>query len=327
MKTSKKQTLPNGEAESTFFPADFLASLSVLPASEKAMKMTATSGRKCTAALKKSSLLGSCVRMLLESSQWSNKARFLKWQVKQLCSEKLTLFCDSDIEQPLPSNASAQTLRQTDMKSSRCLFQLVPLAHPTSETESSSSEDELLKTSTTWDCKEMKSWDKGRDRGTLGQQAKMGKLDHLLPTPLTKGLKVSDKNGKTRFIDLDLLPTPTAAEGEKWTNTWNPNSQMGQSLSAMAGSGMLPTPRTSGHEKYDTLAKRKGHKVAMSCLDSVVDYVTQKCADKDGETFRLSPLFTEEMMGFPLMWTTFPYLRTNGETSQSKPTATPSSPK
>lgn len=265
MKTSKKQTLPNGEAESTFLPADFLASLSVLLASEKAMKMTATSGKKCTAALKKSSLLGSCVRTLLESSRWSNKARYLKWQVKQLCSEKLTLFCDSDIEQPLPSNASAQILRQTDMKSSRCLFQLVPLAHPTNETESSSSED------------------------------KMGKLDHL-------------------------LPTPTASEGEKWTNTWNPNSQMGQSLSAMAGSGMLPTPRASGHEKYDSLAKRKGHKVAMTCLDSVVDYVLK--ADKDGKAFRLSPLFVEEMMGFPLMWTTSPYLQTNGETSQSKPTAT-----
>ena len=177
------------------------------------------------------------------------------------------------------------------MKSSRCLFQLVPLAHLTNETESSSSEDELLKTPTTWDYKDMKSWDTSRDRGTLGQQAKMGKLDYLLPTPLTQGLKVSDKNGKTRFIDLDLLPTP----------------------------------RASGHEKYDTLAKRKGHKVAMSCLDSVVDYVLK--ADKDGEAFQLSPLFVEEMMGFPLMWTTSPYLQTNGETSQSKPTATPSSPK
>lgn len=294
MKTSKKQTLQNGEAKSTFLPADFLASLSVLPASEKAMKMTAISGRKCTAALKKSSLLGSCVRTLLESSRWSNKARYLKWQVRQLYSEKLTLFCDSDIEQPLPSNASAQILRIQDMKSSRCLFQLVPLAHPISGTESSSSEDELLKTPTTpttWDYKDMKSWDTSRDRGTLGQQAKMGKLDYLLPTPMTQGLKVSDKNGKTRFIDLDLLPMP----------------------------------RASGHKKYDAITKRKGHTVVKTCLDSVVDYVLK--ADKDGKAFQLSPLFVEEMMGFPLMWTTSPFLQKSGETSQSKPTATPSSPK
>jgi hypothetical protein len=37
---------------------------------------------------------------------------------------------------------------------------------------------------------------------------------------------------------------------------------------------------------------------------------------KDGHPFRLSPLFTEEMMGFPLMWTTYPFLLTSGERSQ-----------
>lgn len=42
-----------------------------------------------------------------------------------------------------------------------------------------------------------------------------------------------------------LFPTPTAIEGVKWTNTWNPDSQMGQSLSEMAGSGMIPTPRAN----------------------------------------------------------------------------------
>lgn len=33
---------------------------------------------------------------------------------------------------------------------------------------------------------------------------------------------------------------------------------------------------------------------------------------KGGHTFRLSPLFTEEMMGFPLMWTTYPFLLQSG---------------
>ena len=76
-----------------------------------------------------------------------------------------------------------------------------------------------------------------------------------------------------------ILPTPTAIEGEKYTNTYNPNSQMGKSLSAMAGSGML-----------------------------------SECApENDGQPFRLSPLFTEEMMGFPLMWTALPFFSENGE--------------
>lgn len=37
-------------------------------------------------------------------------------------------------------------------------------------------------------------------------------------------------------------------------------------------------------------------------------------AVKDGNIFRLSPLFIEEMMGFPLMWTTLPFLSKNEKT-------------
>ena len=33
----------------------------------------------------------------------------------------------------------------------------------------------------------------------------------------------------------------------------------------------------------------------------------------NGKDFRMSPLFTEEMMGFPLMWTALPFLSQNGE--------------
>lgn len=43
----------------------------------------------------------------------------------------------------------------------------------------------------------------------------------------------------------------------------------------------------------------------------------------DGGTSQLSPLFTEEMMGFPFLWTALPFLRTNGEQIHSKPTETP----
>ena len=46
-----------------------------------------------------------------------------------------------------------------------------------------------------------------------------------------------------------------------------------------------------------------------------------------GGNSRLSPLFTEEMMGFPLMWTALPFLSESGAPKPSKPTATPSSPK
>lgn len=43
------------------------------------------------------------------------------------------------------------------------------------------------------------------------------------------------------------------------------------------------------------------------------------CMDGDrlnGRVFQLSPLFVEEMMGYPLMWTTLPFLTGNGEKNQ-----------
>jgi hypothetical protein len=99
---------------------------------------------------------------------------------------------------------------------------------------------------------------------------------------------------------------------------------MGQSLSAMAASGMLPTPRTSGQEIYESCAARKGHDCAMSYLETAVDYVAhQTNSVPDGEPSRLSPLFTEEVMGFPFLWTTLPFLSPDGRTKASAPMETP----
>lgn len=42
-----------------------------------------------------------------------------------------------------------------------------------------------------------------------------------------------------------ILPTPNAAEAEKYTKTYNKDSQMGRSLTAMAVNGLLPTPLAS----------------------------------------------------------------------------------
>lgn len=42
-----------------------------------------------------------------------------------------------------------------------------------------------------------------------------------------------------------------------------------------------------------------------------------------GKTSQLNPLFVEEMMGFPLMWTTLPFLSQNGDRNQLKDMETP----
>ena len=87
----------------------------------------------------------------------------------------------------------------------------------------------------------------------------------LLPTVQTQGLKQCEK-GKTVFMPLGLLPTPTVNEG---TNSSLPPSQ------AMRKSGIA--------------------KMAMQSVES-----------RTGERSRLNPLFIAEMMGFPLTWTVLP---------------------
>src|SRR3990167_3920265 len=57
-----------------------LASPLVSPGSDVARRMTATSGRKCAALLKKSGPLGSWLRMCLASSSWRSTRCYLTWK-------------------------------------------------------------------------------------------------------------------------------------------------------------------------------------------------------------------------------------------------------
>lgn len=134
-----------------------------------------------------------------------------------------------------------------------------------------------------------------------------------------------------------MLPTPTARD-EK-----NPSSPDGEriqrkmqqgwtiELNDLAPMGMLPTPLTRDYKGGTTAIRKDTGKVRTDALDSLVKYrmeeLTEGSAEQDGQTSRLSPLFTEEMMGFPFLWTTLPFLSPSGAPKPSKPTATPSSPK
>ena len=168
-----------------------------------------------------------------------------------------------------------------------------------------------------------------------------------------------------------MLPTPQAGEAEHYRMKYTPGSQMGQSLSAMAGSGMLPTPTARDYKNPSspdgeriTRKQEQGWTIELSDLaamkvlptpsardykgktnpgivkegsgcvygetlpDAIDRYIKEQESalikeSQDvaaGQTSRLSPLFTEEMMGFPLMWTTLPFLSQSGERNPSKPT-------
>ena len=51
-----------------------------------------------------------------------------------------------------------------------------------------------------------------------------------------------------------LLPTPNAAEGTNWTRTYNPDSQMGRGLTALAVNGLLLSPMSK-----DGFSRRSDH--------------------------------------------------------------------
>lgn len=133
----------------------------------------------------------------------------------------------------------------------------------------------------------------------------------LLPTVQTQGLKQCNKNGKTEFVPLDLLPTPNAAEGEKYTHKLNPKSQMGQGLTALAVNGLLLTPMAAdGMRANMKMQALKNHNKENANL---AEQIAHKVG---GGTSQLNPLFVEEMMGFPLMWTALPFLSPSGDKNQ-----------
>lgn len=78
--------------------------------------------------------------------------------------------------------------------------------------------------------------------------------DMMLKTPTAMDAEIGSpkrepKSGDSGCLAQELvggyariLPTPNAAEAEKYTKTYNPDSQMGRSLTAMAVNDLLPTP-------------------------------------------------------------------------------------
>lgn len=106
----------------------------------------------------------------------------------------------------------------------------------------------------------------------------------LLPTVQTQGLKVCDKNGKTKFMDVSLLPTPTAQDFRRR----GPNSKQ-QGLPEADYKGLLLTPKANS---WKTPCE---HGEGSPDLQTYI-------AKKIGETSQLNPLFVSDMMGFPIMW-------------------------
>lgn len=170
--------------------------------------MTAICGRKCCERYGRYSPVGSLARTLLESSRWFSPAVKLRWDVKPLCSERLT-------EKEYSSGKNTP--------SNRLLFRLVPSARHTAGTGCGSSQGEIL------------------------------------PTPQTQGLKRCNAEGKTEFMPLELLPTPTSIDSGsgRINKSPSPNAKERPTIALAAKMGLLPTPAAQDG-KNSTIPKSQG---------------------------------------------------------------------
>lgn len=212
MKTLQKQISPNGEDALMFSQEDSLANHSVLQENERERKITATSGVKCYELYGKFSPLGLLAKTLMVSSQWYSPAKRLRWRVQAIYSTRIS-YTERSRNSQLKS--SVKTLSVQDTPSNRLLFRLVPLEHPTEETGYGLLQD-LIPTPIASDAQG------GAAKLTKGKRQRNGQVfsatlkdlaaSKMLPTPQTQGLKVGNKDGKTEFLNLELLPTPKAQE-------------------------------------------------------------------------------------------------------------------
>lgn len=328
MKTLPKQTSISGTERSMFSPEDSHANPSPSLVEERERTITATSGLRCFERYGRYTPLGSLVKTLLESRRWWSPAKSLRWDAQTIFSKRITY-----IEKKAGSHStkSVQTSKPKDIPSNRLLFLLAVSERPTEGIESG-----LLPTPNAMDIphKDMEINERGR------RNPKRGKTDHSL--------------GLEDMAVAKLLPTPCSIEGTKFTKTINPNSQMGQGLTALAVNGLLtPTAMEVKHSNRVKGLKEQGVKGMYSrkngalrpngltdfldfngmmptpsardwkgCTNPGVKKVNGNVYGETlpdtvkkvtGSTSQLNPLFVEEMMGFPLMWTALPFLSPDGD--------------
>lgn len=147
----------------------------------------------------------------------------------------------------------------------------------------------------------------------------------LLPTPQTQGLKVCDRDGKTRFMDLGLLQTPTTQEvvhpemeltptGRRKAKNGNESHSVG--LADLAANGLLPTPMARDYRsdlKQETVERRALHPRGKNLKETLQQQI--------GESFQLNHRYCLEMMGFPRRWLDIPFQ--DGEKSSLPAQETP----
>lgn len=356
--TSNQQTLQNGGGKWTCSLEVSLANLSLSPEEEKERRMTVTSSLRCSEPLMKSDPLGLLVRTLVASPRWFSPAATLRWQQKELYSERITTYTKSG--KSTSSRQSAKALTRMDIPSSRLSFQLVVSVHRTKGTECGSSHtfDKILMTPTAqqW-CEDPKSMRERAERKGYRNGTRYNSLtsqvvySNIIPTPTSTDWKGSYRteealsvldNPRQRLLrsmpmmqdKWGLLPTPLAQDIQHKSRIEALKDKGARDMMSRANGsarpnglmdylnfyGMLLTPSASdGMRAGFTMDALKNHHKPNADKSNLSEQIVHKIG---GGSSQLNPQFVAEMMGYPTLWTVLPFLSTSGGKSQSRDMAT-----
>lgn len=295
------------------FAPDTLASLSPTPGSEKARKMTATSGWKCLGLCGSLGPLGSLEKMLLDTSRWASTMYFLTWKVK--ATKQGHLYYQLQPSKPrteetgYSSWATPNTMDSLPQRSPEALIRQATTTRKGRSKPANLREQVDPKTVKLWatpsaaDSVGSHGGGQGRSLRTDISNWKKG----LWPTPTAsettarkniktneKGRRVCKNGGEPHSIDLatsvKMWPTPVKSDFKRR----GPNSKQ-QGLPEVVK--MWPTPNASDHRDRGNLSNpciqnriEKGKQLELSMVVS----------DQSGQ---LNPDWVEALMGFPIGWT------------------------
>ena len=125
-----------------------------------------------------------------------------------------------------------------------------------------------------------------------------------------------------------LMPTPTSVDREHRKRVDELLESGAEDMYSRQNgdarpNGLMDYLRFKGKTNPGVVKEKSGCKYGEVLPDTIGRLCEDSIQAKDGPSSRLSPLFTEEMMGFPFLWTTLPFLRESGEPSPSRPTEMP----
>ena len=235
--TSQKQISLFTEDESTYLQEASHVNPLALQVSNLEQKMTATSGRKCLELFERSPRSGSWAKtfaaLLIGQGDWYSSRCRLTWKLKGTKSSRLYF---QRVPSMLPTDGTG--------------FGLLPTPCVADTEGSPKREDQIS----------LKNGRFVRTSDNTGTEfgAKLNDVARLLPTSQTQGMKVCDQNGKTQFMDLNLLPTPTAQDFKRR----GPNSQQQGLPEFVHGLKLLKPPCTA--DAYSGNLSKKEQKFGNS---------------------------------------------------------------